>query len=110
MFHFFKRPKTAKAGGYPYQHSLAPFADVNGGAEEFAFEQTYANPLFSFRGIARLAGEFKGVASSSAPIISLHPIGAPQGQPFINGEWYIQESLRQQQEGVESPGEFTSNG
>jgi hypothetical protein len=83
-----KQPKTESG---PYRHHLAPFAVVNGGAMEFAFERPSTLPLFSFRGDARVAGEFK-VFGAGAPIIELHPIGAPQGQPFINGMYHIQET------------------
>ena len=76
----------------PYTHHLASAAEINGGAMEFAFDSNMSLPLVSFRGAARLAGEFKAIRSGGEPIISLHPIGAPQGQPFINGEWWIQDS------------------
>ncbi len=88
MFHK-NRPRFDSG---PYTHHLAPFADVNGGGMEFVFDSGLANPLFSFRGPARLAGEWKVVASGGEPVISLHPIGALQGQPFINGMYHIQDS------------------
>ncbi len=85
----------------PYTHHLAPFADVNGGGMEFVFDSGLANPLFSFRGAARLTdGEFKIIASGGRPIISLHATGALQGQPFINGMYHIQESQEVNQEAV----------
>ena len=92
--------KQPKFDSGVYTHHLAPFAEVNGGAMEFAFDTPFSNPLFSFRGVARLAHEFKVVASGGEPIIELHPIGAKQGQPFINGEWYIQDSQQVNTEAV----------
>lgn len=74
-----------------YAHKLAPFAAVNGGAEEFAFLMPTTLPLISFRGPARLAGQFLPF-SEEAPAVSLHPIGAPQGLPFVNQDIYTQES------------------
>jgi hypothetical protein len=73
----------------PYVHELAPFADVNGGAEEYAVKRGQI-PLISWRGAARPAGQF--LAFSSDVRISLHPTGAPQGLPFENGNYYIQDS------------------
>lgn len=70
-------------------------------------------PLISFRGAARLAGQFLPV-SAEAPSISLHPVGAPQGLPFVNQDIYIQESQEQNSSGgvepigVEAPGDFIS--
>ena len=76
-----------------YTHRLAPFADVNGGAMEMVFETPFYNPLFSFRGPARVAGEFRPFGSG-IPGISLHQLAAPQGVPFEVSEIYIQFSQR----------------
>jgi hypothetical protein len=84
-----------------YEHKLAPFAAVNGGAEEFAFLMPTTLPLISFRGPARLAGQF--LAYQPNPSISLHPIGAPQGLPFINSDLYIQDSQEQNNNGGVDP-------
>lgn len=105
MFSFFKKRKTythsaggSESGSPPvgyysrptfdsglYSHRLAPFADVNGGAEEFVFETPFQNPVFLFRGPGRLAGSFLP-SGSGYPEISLHPIGAPQGIPQVTGD------------------------
>lgn len=74
----------------PYRHTLAPFASVNGGAEEYAFERPTSLPLILWRGAARIAGQF--LAFNPDVRISLHPTGAPQGLPFENGSIYIQDS------------------
>lgn len=84
-----------------YTHKLAPFSRVNGGAEEFAFVMPTTLPLVSFRGAARLAGQFNVVEEN--PIISLHPIGAPQGLPFINNTLDIQDSEEQNEQGGVQP-------
>ena len=76
-----------------YAHKLAPFAAVNGGAEEFAFLMPTTLPLISFRGPARLAGQFLPF-SEEAPAVSLHPIGAPQGLPFVNQDIYTSRITR----------------
>jgi hypothetical protein len=81
-----------------YTHHLAPFAEVNGGAMEFVFDSPFSNPLYSFRGPARLAGEFHPFGSGPTRI-SLHPIGAPQGLPFVSGELYTQISAEENAQG-----------
>jgi hypothetical protein len=86
--------------GY-YRHTLAPFSRVNGGAEEFAFVMPTTLPLISFRGAARVAGQFNPFQPN--PIISLNPIGAPQGLPFVNNDIYIQESQQQNESGGVDP-------
>ena len=86
-----------------YTHHLAPFADVNGGAEEFVFDTPFSNPLFSFRGPGRVAGEFRAFGSGPT-LISLHPTGAPQGLPFENGNYYIQDSQDQGPDGLPEGG------
>lgn len=86
-----------------YTHRLAPFADVNGGAEEFVFEAKYNNPLYSFRGPARLAGEFLPFGEIP-PTISLHPTGAPQGLPVVTGDLVIQASNE-----INSEGDYVPN-
>jgi hypothetical protein len=84
-----------------YAHTLAPFSRVNGGAEEFAFVMPTTLPLISFRGPARLAGQFNPFQPN--PIISLNPIGAPQGLPFVNSDFYNQESQNQNSNGGVDP-------
>jgi hypothetical protein len=84
----------------PYSHRLAPAADINGGAEEFVFESPFQNPLYLFRGIARLAGQFLPFGAGPA-IISLHPTGAPQGIPLLTESPEVQiESNQIDSEGV----------
>lgn len=73
----------------PYRHTLAPAADINGGAMEMSFLPAWANPLFSFRGIARLAGQFLPFGSGR-PSLSLHPIQPKMGLPMVTGEFYFQ--------------------
>lgn len=94
------RPQTPR--DY-YTHRLAPFADVNGGAEEFVFEPATQNPLYSFRGPARLAGEFLPFGEIP-PTISLHPTGAVQGLPFVTQDILIQESNE-----IDASGEYVPN-
>jgi hypothetical protein len=91
-----------KVSSGPYQHHVAPFARVNGGAEEFVFEMGFGLPLYSFRGDARLAGQFLPFGSGPT-MVSLYPTGAPQGIPFVNGDFYTQASEDQGSDGL--PGE-----
>lgn len=83
----FNRPKHKPAPDIEYR--LAPFASVNGGAEEFAFMQTLENPVYSFRGPARIAGQFLVFGSGPARA-SLYPQGAPQGIPQVTGDFLFQ--------------------
>jgi hypothetical protein len=86
-----------------YQHKLAPFARVNGGAEEFAFVMPTTLPLISFRGSGRLAGQFEPFGSGE-PIISLHPTGVPNTLPFLNNTILMQDSQE-----INSSGEIQPN-
>lgn len=85
----------------PYLHELAPFAGVNGGAEEYAVVRGQL-PLISFRGPARIAGQFQ--AFNPDVRISLRPTGAPQGLPFENGSIYIQDSENNGTDGLPEGG------
>lgn len=67
-----------KLKGDVYSHTLAPAAEINGGAEEFVFEPAFGLPVQVFRGAARLAG---ALLITERPEIALHPTGAPQGIP-----------------------------
>ena len=72
MFHLL-RPKH-KSG--IYSHSLAETADINGGAEEMAFDRFQTLPLMDMmKGSGTLAGALDILF---APMVSLHPTGAPQ--------------------------------
>lgn len=93
--------KKQKHNSGVYTHTLATFARVNGGAEEFAFDMPTTLPLISFRGAGRLAGSFS--AFGGEPIISLHPVGAAQGIPFINSDLYSQQSQEQNNSGGVQP-------
>lgn len=84
MWHLL-RPKRTEV----YQHSLAEFAEVNGGAEEFAFDRFQTLPLQNM-----LSGP--GIRAGAldilfAPMISLHPTGVKNDifqlspNPFVPG-------------------------
>ncbi len=83
--------------GPVYYHRLAPFAAVNGGAEEFVFLAPTTLPIVLFRGAARLAGQ---LLATERPMLSLHPTGAPQGLPQLTGSFYTQEAGQNNEIGV----------
>lgn len=85
MFHLL-RPKVKGV----YQHSLAGFADVNGGAEELAFDRFQTLPLMDMLKGPGVLVKFPFIALES-PMVSLAPTGAKQDifqlspDPFVPG-------------------------
>lgn len=64
----------------PYQHVLARSANVNGGAEELAYEKALADPVLLARGPGQLAGQMRSVTPA---LIELHPASPPMGSPQL---------------------------
>lgn len=58
----FQRPRLAHPDYSPYEYHL--YTPPGAGAQEAVFEARFGLPLYSFRGIARLAG---------APMVTQHP-------------------------------------
>lgn len=65
---------TRIAHGF-YRQRLAPNAAINGGAEEFVFEQKFSNPVFPVKGPG--VDVFYDFAPTSPAVVSTAPTSVP---------------------------------